>query len=567
MRSIDVGWRRGSVLAVDAGVHLAAIKRILQPYIDEANRKEASKLDAASPGSPASEVITLSSGPFAGLELPYETAGANAARITRDLIDTYLITHPHLDHISAFVVNTASLSTARPKRLAGLPSTISAFKEHIFNNVIWPNLSDENNGAGLVTYTRLVEGGSAAIGFGDNMGYVEVTEGLGVKTWSVSHGHCMERHSHRGSSIDLNRHGLGSHDYSSTIQSEYDSQRGSPRLRPVHSLQSHPSHIFTRRFPADRSDDVDKMCVYDSCAYFIQDLVSRKEVLIFGDVEPDALSLSPRNHQIWTDAAPKIADGLLKGLFIECSYTDSRPDHIMFGHLCPRYLIAELKVLASLVQSVIVARKAQSPDPDNTKKRKRLSKNTPMETYFDDHSRGRTRRSVTPNFIPLSITPIRPGLRRVHTASVSPMSRPSLPRVQSGLSVDQYDDTTPSDRDPFDIGPPARFPASPMGKSVGAIQETLEESGDSTPPSLLSEDHRPSKPITRSMNKSETSEPPDVVPFPLKGLKVVVIHVKEKLEEEEVVGETILKELLEYEEVEQLGCEFVISEPGMSVSF
>lgn len=52
-------------------------------------------------------------------------------------------------------------------------------------NVIWPNLSDENNGAGLVTYMRLVEGGSLAIGDGEGRGYIEVCEGLSVKTWSM----------------------------------------------------------------------------------------------------------------------------------------------------------------------------------------------------------------------------------------------------------------------------------------------------------------------------------------------------------------------------------------------
>lgn len=51
--------------------------------------------------------------------------------------------------------------------------------------MIWPNLSDENNGAGLVTYMRLVEGGSLAIGDGQGRGYVEVCEGLSVKTWSI----------------------------------------------------------------------------------------------------------------------------------------------------------------------------------------------------------------------------------------------------------------------------------------------------------------------------------------------------------------------------------------------
>lgn len=67
------------------------------------------------------------------MKLPFQAQEANAGWITRNLVDTFLITHPHLDHISGFVVNTAGLGGSRPKRLAGLPGTIEAFKTHIFN--------------------------------------------------------------------------------------------------------------------------------------------------------------------------------------------------------------------------------------------------------------------------------------------------------------------------------------------------------------------------------------------------------------------------------------------------
>ena len=77
--------------------------------------------------------VVISEGPFKGLELPMQTKEANAGWITRSLVDTFLITHPHLDHISGFVVNTAGLGGTRPKRLAGLPTTVEAFKNHIFN--------------------------------------------------------------------------------------------------------------------------------------------------------------------------------------------------------------------------------------------------------------------------------------------------------------------------------------------------------------------------------------------------------------------------------------------------
>ena len=52
---------------------------------------------------------------------------------------------------------------------------------------------------------------------------------------------------------------------------------------------------------------------------------------------------------------------------------------------------------------------------------------------------------------------------------------------------------------------------------------------------------------------------------PLKGLKVVIIHMKEQLNDKPHVGEKILRELKAYEQQAQLGCEFVISSVGQAV--
>lgn len=172
--------------------------------------------------------------PFIGASLPCKTPRANAVYITRELVSTYLITHPHLDHLSGFVINTAAFTqTGCPKRLASLPSTIEAIKTHIFNDVIWPNLSDEESGVGLVTYQRLP---IAALD------YVEICKGLSVQAWPISHGHCMNTHSHRGS----------------TSEGAERSPGGS----------------------------IKKVCVYDSAVYFIRDEATKKEVMMWGDVEP-----------------------------------------------------------------------------------------------------------------------------------------------------------------------------------------------------------------------------------------------------------------------------------------
>lgn len=470
LRSMAAGWKKGSVLAVDAGVGLSAITKILKnhktEYFDEGIQLP----------------ITLANGPFEGLEIQHRTAKANAAHVTRTLIDTCLLTHPHLDHINGFVVNTASLPGSRPKRLAGLPRTIEAIKNHIFNNIIWPNLSDENNGAGLVTYMRLVEGGSPALGDGDGKGYVEICEGLSVKTWSVSHGHCIEKHSHRGSNAGISPLHLQTNE--------------SPRLRPRTSSSLQMSPRRERRDTVSSQGNPDLLrtnsnettfCVYDSSAYFIRDITTGSEVLIFGDLEPDSVSLSPRNKHVWSEAAPRIASGALTGIFIECSYDDSQSTDTLFGHLAPRFLIEELQVLAMQVEEA-----CKGPGNDRgSRKRKRLS-----------HATADCHRPKSP--------------RRPYSGdAVSPLSQPHPSKQfnEPRISVTREDGIAEGNGHEYEGALPLR-------------------------------------------NKDD---------LPLKGVKVVIIHMKDKLNDGPHVGETILGQLLEYEKEAQLGCEFVISKVGMTL--
>ncbi|TVY47893.1 3',5'-cyclic-nucleotide phosphodiesterase [Lachnellula occidentalis] len=459
VRSTATKWAKGSLLAVDAGTHLAAITRILEKH-----------LPGKTPDDADEHLFTLTEGPFKGLKIPNSSASANAGYIVRTIVDTYLITHPHLDHISGFVINTASLPGTRPKRLAGLPSTINAFKEHIFNNVIWPNLSDENNGAGLVTYMRLVEGGSPAMGDGEGKGYMEICDGLSVKTWSVSHGHCIEKHTHRGSGAGL--------------------PEVSPRLgtASLSSQMDRSSRSTSGRIlsPADglRTDPLDQICVYDSSAYFIRDIASGREILMFGDVEPDSISLSPRNKQVWSEAAPKIVAGQLGAIFIECSYDDSRSEDTLFGHLAPRYLIEELKSLVAQVHAYNGRNKEK-------KKRKRVSE--------------------------------RHEIRQRSTRTSLSKDGPISPLTGNGRRSFEFE-VTPAD--------------GIEAQSDGAASSPTPELAMRGQGELL-----------------------------LKGVKVVVIHTKDKLDDGPAIGDVILQELLDWEIEEQLGCEFVVPKFGDALYF
>ncbi|KAH8162684.1 hypothetical protein CIB48_g5558 [Xylaria polymorpha] len=468
VRSLATGWSRGSVIALDAGIHLSAITKILE------------STQPLGLGTSIPLPYTLETGPFAGLELQSALASVNAGYVTRHLVDTYLITHPHLDHISGFIINTAGLPGARPKRLAGLPSTIQAFKKHIFNNVIWPNLSDENNGAGLVTYMRLVEGGSPALGEGDGKGYLEISEGLGVKLFSVSHGHCIERHSHRGSSASSR---LGSFDAASLA--------ASPRGVPGSTAASGPQSLFRI---SSAGQDKESICVYDSSAYFIRDNVTGREVLMFGDVEPDSISLSPRNLGIWREAAPRIANGNLVAIFIECSYDNSQSDDCLFGHLTPRYIIQEMQALAATVETA-----RQAPIKlDVTKKRKRDAEEAKKRANGDDTLQ------VDDPVSPKSTRPAKKGPSSVAGGEHSGVNTPHIATPTAEMSLKDFE--------------------SHMIPMIQAPQSAKA----------------------------------------LRGLKVVIIHVKEKLVDGVVPRDLILSQLLDAEEEAQLGCEFIISSPGQS---
>lgn len=263
------------MVAVDAGTLFAGITRIFECCELEFHEDK----------------CVVQDGPFSGLSLPHRTARANAGHVIRDIVGTILVTHPHLDHLSALAINSQVLEAGSgPKAVAALPSVLTAIKEHLFNDSIWPNMSDEDGGAGLYTYQRLVEGGNLRFGRGETLGYVQACEGVLTKCLSVSHGHQK----------------LGQDDRSVT----------------------------------------------ESSAFFFRDQHTSREMIIFGDVEPDAVSHKPRNKRVWEIAAPKIASGVLRAIFIECSYSDSVDDAFLYGHLCPRHLITELRVLANKTEEI-----------------------------------------------------------------------------------------------------------------------------------------------------------------------------------------------------------------------
>lgn len=563
VRSVGSNWAKGSLLAVDAGSHLAPITRMLErdfPTISRDRMRQDSNVSHASSGngirtlnrrplSPLTdgdeplqpESTVLPTGPFAGLRFPNESARANALHVLRTYISTYLITHPHLDHISGFAINTAAFhATSRPKTLAALPSTVDAIKQHIFNDVIWPNLSDEDGGVGFVTFQRLKEGGDVMVGEGEGRGYIEVCDGLAARAFKVSHGCCTKSppsHQHRGSMASLalsdtqppyNGSILGtpqdatsSHMARSLSISQLHSTPGTPGLGPRSSF--HPNHLSSHV----QSSSSDGPCVVDSTAYFLRDEYTQREVLIFGDVEPDSLSLCPRTYIVWQEAARKVAHDALGGIFIECSYDDSQADAVLFGHLNPKHLIAELQSLANLV----IEAKASRLSEQGTKKRKRSGQNG-----IDNFARSA-------------------GSEGSHKRSRSVVNQSTMfenTRRRSASNDHGLGNLTSS--------------SSPGASSADHYE--LHAGSDSSPHSMDAMSPR-SVTVPRSSAITSAASIPISSEMPLAGIKVVIIHVKDTLKDGPHVSESIFSQLEDYElrlqeQGHGLGCEFVIAQSGES---
>lgn len=547
-------------MAVDAGVHLGAITRILE----ETQPPDLGKTDElALP-------FVLQTGPFAGLKVHSTSAKTNAARIQGDLIDTYLITHPHLDHISGFIINTAGLAGPRRKKLAGLPGTIQALKTHIFNNVIWPNLSDEDHGAGLFTYLRLNEGGSPAMGNID--GYLEFNEGLAVKVWSVSHGHSIEKQPHRGSRGSGSNTRYGSMDAASGHMG-FNTGMLSPRSIAHHNtspgltsfFQHHQLNLAHERaqsiLPGSGApsgtrgppifnlpgahNSAESACVYDSSSYFIRDVETGVEVLIFGDVESDSISMHPRNLHIWQEAAPKIVTGKLKAILIECSYDDSRPVDRLFGHLTPSFLVQEMTVLAEEVKNAkaqMAMERGREQDSRRGSKRKR-----DMQDDSTIAGRRRTTRAV---------------VRERSFAGEEPVS----PRTSQGRagSINSQSQQMRHDSAPAET---SRLSQPVAQLSLRDLERSYTASSNPSPKTSVSQ------PIPGLVVPGSALPPPavgiareDDVPQ-LAGVKVVIIHMKDTMDDEPPIGQIILEELTEHEAFMEtpLGCEWIISEVGQSL--
>jgi 3',5'-cyclic-nucleotide phosphodiesterase len=68
-----------------------------------------------------------------------------------------------------------------------------------------------------------------------------------------------------------------------------------------------------------------------------------------GDTGPDQVEKQGKLKALWQYLAQQLQHKHLRGLVIEVSFTNQRPDNLLFGHLTPKWLIQELTQFHTLI--------------------------------------------------------------------------------------------------------------------------------------------------------------------------------------------------------------------------
>jgi 3',5'-cyclic-nucleotide phosphodiesterase len=85
---------------------------------------------------------------------------------------------------------------------------------------------------------------------------------------------------------------------------------------------------------------------YESSAFLVRN--QNSYLLYLGDTGADEVEKSNRLALLWKAVADKVIAQTLKAIFIEVSFDNAMPDKALYGHLTPRLLMQEMKVLNKL---------------------------------------------------------------------------------------------------------------------------------------------------------------------------------------------------------------------------
>lgn len=112
------------------------------------------------------------------------------------------------------------------------------------------------------------------------------------------------------------------------------------RVTPRESLPIVDTSFKVTAFPLSHSNR-------GSTAFLLES--NGQYVLYFGDTGPDAIEKSTSMLEVWKFVGPLIRQNKVRGIFLEISYPDGRPDGQLNSHLTPAWFMREAHSLAQVV--------------------------------------------------------------------------------------------------------------------------------------------------------------------------------------------------------------------------
>ncbi|MFT4825959.1 MAG: 3',5'-cyclic-nucleotide phosphodiesterase [Halioglobus sp.] len=86
----------------------------------------------------------------------------------------------------------------------------------------------------------------------------------------------------------------------------------------------------------------------ESTAFVIE---KDKDLFVYlGDTGPDQIEKQGKLKALWQYLAEQLKEKRLRALVVEVSFTNQRPDALLFGHLTPKWLLQELTQFHSLIE-------------------------------------------------------------------------------------------------------------------------------------------------------------------------------------------------------------------------
>ncbi|GAA5916623.1 hypothetical protein JCM8208_004998 [Rhodotorula glutinis] len=347
----------------------------------------------------------------AGVVVGREGGGKAAARVW-DLVRCFAITHAHLDHIAGLIISSAACRPP-PRPVYGIKRTIANI-ERLMDGGVWPMLGgwDDSVTIGRAYHYKNIPTETSA--------QLPLSPSLSFHAFPLSHG---------------------------TDPSVFHKNRKGPAVGAQGEC-------------------------YDSTAFFVREEQSGRELLFFGDVEPDSISRRGFNLDIWKVAAPKIVAGKLSVIFLECSYPSSQPKDKLFGHFSPPFILEEMVVLADLVRRARIDAGWSDSDAEKTPLRDVI---VVIQHIKDDIFTFPTPSTDSPPPVPpkdpvasrsSSSTPRRSNPPSRSSTLDAPRAPPSSSFSASTTSTSHRDDSSPQSAPPLSMSPPV--PAAPTRRPSSA---------------------------------------------------------------------------------------------------